>query len=72
MSEKKWIGSVPVLCDTCKTPIRNKFYDAATRLGCWAIMCPSCQEFGPGLARLGSGRGQEYTLTSGQWPKTGG
>lgn len=43
-----WMGPVPEKCDTCDTPIDGKFYDAATKMGPWACMCPSCQALGPG------------------------
>lgn len=61
-------------CDTCGTKIGNKFYDARTSLGPWAIMCPSCHHLGPGLGRLGTGYGQEYTKIEGgdRYEKTGG
>ena len=74
MSEqlRRWIGPVPEKCDTCGTPIKNKFYDARTWHGPWACMCSRCQEFGPGLNQLGPSKGQEYTLKDGVWPKTGG
>ena len=69
---KVWASPVPTHCDTCKTPIKTKFYDAITMHGPWAFMCPSCQEFGPGRGKLGAGYGQEYSLKAGQWHKTGG
>lgn len=68
----QWSGPAPTECEACKTPIKTKFYDAATVYGPWAIMCPSCQELGPGLGKLGASKGQEYTLKSDIWQKTGG
>lgn len=74
MAERKtWMGSVPEACDICKTPIDDKFYDAATSVGPWACMCPSCHTLGPGLGRLGPGKGQEYTRAAdGKYEKTAG
>ena len=42
-----WMGPMPDKCDTCGTSIDGKFYDAATKMGPWACMCPSCQVLGP-------------------------
>ncbi len=68
-----WMGPAPTNCDTCSTPITNKFYDAKTEMGPWACMCPSCQNLGPGLGKLGTGFGQEYTKRAdGKFEKTGG
>lgn len=68
-----WMGPAPSNCDTCETPITTKFYDAKTEMGPWACMCPSCQNLGPGLGRLGTGFGQEYTKQpDGKFLKTGG
>lgn len=68
-----WMGQVPEKCDTCDTPIDGKFYDAATKMGAWAYMCPSCHTLGPGLGRLGTGKGQEYTRRAdGKYEKTAG
>lgn len=58
---KYWLSPVPEKCDTCDTPITNKFYDAATKFGAWACMCPTCQILGPGKGQVGLGKGQEYT-----------
>lgn len=64
-----WMGPVPEKCDTCGTPIDGKFYDAATKMGPWACMCPSCHTLG----LLGPGKGQEYTRRSdGKYEKTAG
>ena len=74
--ETRWLSPVPEKCDTCDTPIENKFYDAKTSMGPWACMCPSCFTLGPGLGKLGQSMGQEYTKTSEDgkiiWKKTGG
>ncbi len=68
-----WNGSPPDHCDTCKGPLEGVFYDARTRAGFWAHMCDSCQTHGPGLALVGQGHGQQYTLLAdGRWLKTGG
>jgi hypothetical protein len=69
---KRWLGDPPQKCDICETQITNKFYDAKTSMGPWANMCPSCFTLGPGLGKLGSGLGQEYTKDGNLWPKTGG
>jgi hypothetical protein len=70
---KRWLGDPPEKCDACSTPITDKFYDAATLMGPWGHLCPSCHTLGPGLGRLGPGLGQEYTRAAdGTWPKTGG
>lgn len=58
-----WLSAVPEKCETCEGEIKNKFYDAATKQGPWACMCPACFNFGPGLGKLGLGKGQEYTKT---------
>jgi hypothetical protein len=63
----------PEYCETCDNKIADVFYDAATDTGMWASMCPHCFNFGPGLARLGTGKGQEYTKrTDGKYYKSGG
>lgn len=68
-----WLGPVPEKCDTCGAPIKKVFFDAATSRGSWANMCPKCQAFGPGMDRLGPGRGQRFTLQEdGRWLKTAG
>lgn len=73
MTEKYWMSEIPAKCDTCDTPIKNKFYDAKTEMGPWANMCPSCFGLGPGIGKLGQGFGQEYTKQSdGKFIKTGG
>ncbi len=70
---KYWLSPVPGFCETCDGPIRDKFYDAKTTHGPWACMCPMCFHFGPGVGRIGTGLGQEYTKSSdGKWYKTGG
>lgn len=68
-----WLGLVPEKCDTCGAAIGGKFYDAATKMGPWACMCPSCQVLGPGRNRLGPGLGQEWTKRAdGKYEKTAG
>jgi hypothetical protein len=74
MADRFWMGPPPAACDTCDTPITTKFYDAATVMGPWANMCPSCFTLGPGRGKLGTGLGQEYTKVAGscEFKKTGG
>lgn len=63
----------PDSCDTCDTPIKDKFYDAKTVMGPWANMCPSCFNLGPGIGKLSTGFGQEYTKQAdGKFHKTKG
>ena len=71
MSEVIWRGTRPQCCDGCEAAIAERFYDAATRLGPWALMCPQCFPlYGRGL---GTGVGQEFTKDSaGAYAKTGG
>ena len=71
MSPRIWEGSEPERCDVCGEQIEERFYDAATRLGPWALMCPQCFPlYGRGL---GKGIGQEFTKDSaGAYAKTGG
>jgi hypothetical protein len=60
MTAKQWMGSEP-RCDFCPkdagapTPY---FVDGKTRIGPWAIMCPTHHK-SMGLG-LGTGRGQKY------------
>ena len=73
METVRWLSPVPATCDTCDSPIHDIFYDAKTKMGPWACMCPICQTLGPGLNQLGLGKGQEYTKNkSGHWIKTNG
>lgn len=68
-----WASPVPTNCHTCDTPITDKFYDAVTVVGPWALMCPSCHNLGPGRGMLGTGYGQEYTKQhDGKFIKTAG
>lgn len=62
MAERKvvWQGPVTERCETCETELKNVFYDAVTKHGPWAIMCPSCHNLGPGLGKVGSGVGQKF------------
>ena len=58
--KKRWLGGVPDACEVCGGDwLRQKyFYDAATKLGQWAIMCGAChKQHGRGL---GTGLGQKY------------
>jgi hypothetical protein len=61
---KYWASAVPTHCETCGTFILNQFYDAKTQQGSWACMCPLCFKAGPGIGKLGTGLGQEYTRGS--------
>lgn len=68
-----WSSPVPTKCDTCDTPITDKFYDASTAFGAWATMCPTCHHLGPGRGALGPAKGQEYTKQkNGRFVKTAG
>jgi len=55
-----WLGRFPLKCDTCSADIKDTFFDAATKFGPWANMCPTCQTLGPGLNQVGPGKGQKY------------
>jgi hypothetical protein len=69
----RWLSPVPGFCETCDGPIDKVFYDAKTKEGPWACMCKTCFTLGPGLNKLGTGFGQEYTENKfGHWIKTGG
>lgn len=74
MSEQaRWLSPVPGFCETCDGPIHKVFYDAKTTMGPWACMCKTCFTLGPGVGKLGTGLGQEYTEhKDGKWYKTGG
>lgn len=63
-----WDGTPPTDCQICETPFEDKFFDAATRLGPWGQICPSCMDtFGYGT---GKGKGQEYQKQAdGSWLK---
>lgn len=68
-----WLGSPPTDCQICASPLTERFFDARTWHGSWAMLCPSCQENGPGLNQIGHGRGQEYELQAdGRWMKVAG
>jgi len=54
----KWSGSKPTDCQVCGGTLGSVFYDAAMKIGQWALMCNSCfKQYGTGL---GTGRGQKY------------
>lgn len=73
MKDVFWVSPAPKKCVICNAPITKKFYDGATTSGPWACMCPSCFYLGPGLGKLGTGLGQEFTKQAdGRWKKTGG
>ncbi len=67
-----WLGSKPTKCQTCSNKINKVFYDMATTMGPWGILCPTCALLGPGIGRTGTGFGQKYELQNGQWVKTEG
>jgi hypothetical protein len=57
---KRWEGTWPADCDICEIDLQvyEVFYDARTRIGSWALLCPDCfEEEGVGL---GTGLGQKY------------
>lgn len=61
----------PTACDVCGLTITSSFYDAKTRAGPWAHMCPSCWK-GLSVGKLGTGYGQHYLkLPDGKWVKRG-
>lgn len=69
---KVWTGATPKTCSVCSNPIHLEFYDARTKLGYWAYLCPLCfPKMGTGL---GLGRGQQYTRPTlcSSFEKTGG
>lgn len=70
--QPRWLSPVPGFCDTCDGPINEVFYDAKTNQGHWACMCKTCFTLGPGIKKLGTGLGQEYTEQGKYWVKTGG
>jgi len=49
-------------CDFCRADCAAHYYDAATKHGPWATMCPTCWPKQRRHARLGTGSGQEYRL----------
>lgn len=55
---KKWMGSPPIKCDICKGTLGSVFYDCATKLGQWGILCHSCWK--QHAIGIGTGRGQKY------------
>lgn len=58
--KKMWRGTWPGYCDICHTDLTaaTYFYDAATKYGPWALVCPEC--FINHCFGLGTGRGQKY------------
>ena len=57
MENTQWLGKERH-CDICGTEFSDHFYDAATVMGPWALMCSRCfQKFGKGV---GLGLGQVY------------
>jgi hypothetical protein len=76
MADPVYFVNPPANCDTCEEPVGKKFYDAACLIQgrrIAASICPTCFNFGPGLGKLGTGLGQEYTRQpDGRFLKTGG
>jgi hypothetical protein len=69
---KYYQGSAPAKCDLCANAIDKTFFDAKTRMGPWANLCPTCY-VNVGLGQLGTGMGQKYEKQdTGCWAKTGG
>lgn len=73
--ERVWVGEAPTHCDLCKQRLLHSFVDGRTRMGPWAIMCPTCRlNYGP--LELGPGRGQKYERRgegpTTRWVKTAG
>jgi hypothetical protein len=71
-----WCGDPPAQCDACRQQPRvaEKFFDARTVRGPWAILCWPCHE-NPhiGLGKLGTGFGQRYERQpDGRFLKTAG
>lgn len=65
----KWLSSRE--CDFCKNEIKKELYDAQTVYGCWATMCKECFEHFS-THRLGTGFGQKYEETNGEFVKVQG
>lgn len=61
INKKIWLGSTPVICEVCRQPLQNHFYDFCMRGGRgWARGCEQCfKSHGCGL---GIGKGQKYDL----------
>lgn len=74
LAKKYWFGAIRTR-DDFGDPIVDKFYDAKTIQGPWAIMTPASWEKHR-IAKngaLGLGLGQEYTRQEdGRWLKTAG
>jgi len=61
----------PSHCSLCEEAIDLMFFDAKTRMGSWAYMCPECFDlFGAvTLDELGTGKGQMWSKTDGKYYK---
>lgn len=67
-----WLSPVPGWDDFGR-PIHDRFYDAATNDGPWAIMAPDSYYEHARYDDLGTGKGQRYELQpDGKWLKTKG
>ncbi len=50
-----------MFCDICRNGPLAVYYDARTKMGCWATLCEECfSHLGVGL---GIGKGQKYEKT---------
>lgn len=62
---KKWQSKIPEKCDLCGRPFGEHFYDGATILGPWALMCENCHAtWGTGTG-TGIGKSQKYLTKNG-------
>lgn len=70
MKGRYWLGADNE-CNLCQAQLTDFLIDGATRMGPWAVMCPTCHgKFGRGL---GTGLGQRYGKTAeGRWLKVAG
>jgi hypothetical protein len=70
MEKRLWSGS-PQSCDICKSDsVKEVFIDGATYQGPWAILCLKC--FAMHGVGLGTGKGQKYELSNGEYVKIAG
>lgn len=65
-----YIGISGQFCEVCGSSITDEFYDAKTKRGPWAIMCPRC--FVTHGVGLGTGKGQHYRKVEGEFKKVEG
>lgn len=67
-----WVGNPPEKCDWCSNPITTVFFDARTKAGPWACLCPQCQHGEIGTGKVGPGVGQKYEKKGDKFIKTMG